>query len=63
MTPTCTVEACNLRDHFLALTIAGIEVIGISPDDEASHVKFIEKQQPHHQYKLPHHLNHHEPVP
>jgi peroxiredoxin Q/BCP len=50
MTPTCTVEACNLRDHFLALTIAGIEVIGISPDDEASHVKFIEKQQ------LPYHL-------
>jgi peroxiredoxin Q/BCP len=50
MTPTCTVEACNLRDHFLALTNAGIEVIGISPDDEASHVKFIEKQQ------LPYHL-------
>jgi peroxiredoxin Q/BCP len=50
MTPTCTVEACNLRDHFLALTNVGIEVIGISPDDEASHVKFIEKQ------KLPYHL-------
>jgi peroxiredoxin Q/BCP len=50
MTPTCTVEACNLRDHFLALTNAGIEVIGISPDHEASHVKFIEKQQ------LPYHL-------
>lgn len=50
MTPTCTVEACNLRDHYSSLTKAGMEVIGISPDDEASHVKFIEKQQ------LPYHL-------
>jgi len=50
MTPTCTVEACNLRDHHSSLTKAGMEVIGISPDDESSHIKFIEKQQ------LPYHL-------
>ncbi|CAG0906860.1 unnamed protein product, partial [Darwinula stevensoni] len=45
MTPTCTVEACNLRDNYSALIKAGMEVIGISPDDEKSHIKFIEKQE------------------
>lgn len=43
MTPTCTVEACNLRDNYNLLKKAGIEIIGISPDDEASHQKFIGK--------------------
>jgi peroxiredoxin Q/BCP len=42
-TPTCTVEACNLRDHFSLLTKKGISVLGISPDDEKKHTKFIEK--------------------
>lgn len=42
-TPTCTVEACNLRDHFSLLTNNGISVLGISPDDEKKHTKFIEK--------------------
>lgn len=42
-TPTCTVEACNLRDHFSSLTKKGISVVGISPDDEKKHSKFIEK--------------------
>lgn len=44
-TPTCTVQACNLRDHFEELTAAGIAVVGVSPDDESSHRKFIAKQQ------------------
>lgn len=42
-TPTCTTEACNLRDNFSLLKKKGIEVIGVSPDDEKKHVKFIEK--------------------
>ncbi|MCO6498586.1 MAG: thioredoxin-dependent thiol peroxidase [Chitinophagaceae bacterium] len=43
MTPTCTVEACNLRDNFSSLKKAGFEVIGVSPDDEESHKKFEDK--------------------
>jgi len=42
-TPTCTIEACNLRDNFSMLQKKGIEVIGISPDEEQKHGKFIEK--------------------
>jgi len=43
-TPTCTVEACNLRDNYSLLTQQGIEVLGISPDDSASHERFHSKQ-------------------
>lgn len=46
-TPTCTIQACNLRDNFAALKKEGIQVIGVSTDDEKSHTKFIKK------YKLP----------
>jgi peroxiredoxin Q/BCP len=42
-TPTCTVEACNLRDNFGALTAKGIVVLGVSPDNEKSHKKFEAK--------------------
>ncbi|MDR3717099.1 MAG: thioredoxin-dependent thiol peroxidase [Puia sp.] len=42
-TPTCTVEACNLRDHFGGLKKLGISVLGVSPDDEKSHKKFETK--------------------
>lgn len=45
MTPTCTVEACNLRDNYSALQKKGIHVIGVSPDDETSHTKFIGKHE------------------
>jgi peroxiredoxin Q/BCP len=45
MTPTCTVEACNLRDNYDALQKKGIQVIGVSPDDEKSHIKFIDKHE------------------
>ena len=44
-TPTCTVQACNIRDNFAALKKAGIEIIGISADDTKSHKKFEEKHQ------------------
>jgi len=43
-TPTCTTQACNLRDHYAELAAAGIDVVGISPDDAQSHLKFISKQ-------------------
>jgi peroxiredoxin Q/BCP len=39
-TPTCTIQACNLRDNFALLKREGITIIGISPDDEKSHKKF-----------------------
>jgi len=42
-TPTCTVEACNLRDNYGLLKKEGFEVIGVSPDDSASHKKFEQK--------------------
>lgn len=45
MTPTCTVEACNLRDNISLLAKQGIQVIGISPDDVKSHEKFSAQQQ------------------
>lgn len=42
-TPTCTVEACNLRDNFSLLKKKGITVLGVSPDNEKKHKKFEEK--------------------
>jgi len=42
-TPTCTIEACNLRDNFSGLKKKGITVIGVSPDSEKKHKKFEEK--------------------
>ena len=44
-TPTCTKEACNLRDNYSLLQEKGLEVIGVSIDDEKSHQKFIDKFQ------------------
>ena len=42
-TPGCTVEACNFRDEHSALERAGAVVLGVSPDDAASHQKFTAK--------------------
>ena len=42
-TPTCTVQACNLRDHFDILTKKGFVVIGVSPDQVDKHKKFETK--------------------
>lgn len=42
-TPGCTKEACSLRDNYPAITEKGAIVIGISPDPESSHQKFIGK--------------------
>lgn len=42
-TPTCTVQACNLRDNYSLLKKAGLEVIGVSPNEEKDHKKFEQK--------------------
>ncbi len=42
-TPGCTQEACDFRDHLSALVGKGIKVVGVSPDNIASHKKFKEK--------------------
>lgn len=44
-TPTCTIQACNLRDNYLLLKQNGFEVIGISPDEVEKHKKFESKHQ------------------
>ncbi len=40
-TTTCTVEACNLRDNYDSFIKNGYVVIGVSPDNEKSHQRFI----------------------
>ncbi|RNA60968.1 thioredoxin-dependent thiol peroxidase [Chryseobacterium nematophagum] len=42
-TPTCTVEACNLSDHYSNLTNAGLQVLGISADTVKKQKNFHSK--------------------
>lgn len=42
-TPTCTVQACNLRDNYGLLKKEGFVVLGVSPDEERKHKKFETK--------------------
>ena len=42
-TPTCTVQACNLRDNYSLLKKNGFVVLGVSPDEEKKHKKFEAK--------------------
>ena len=42
-TPTCTIQACNLRDNFGLLKKNGFTVLGVSPDEEKKHKKFEAK--------------------
>ena len=46
-TSGCTTQACGIRDSYGEFKKAGAVVLGVSPDDETSHVKFKEK------YELP----------
>jgi peroxiredoxin Q/BCP len=46
-TPGCTAEACDLRDNYNKFIAAGYAIIGVSPDEEKKHQKFIAK------YELP----------
>ncbi|GAB4204383.1 MAG: peroxiredoxin [Sandaracinaceae bacterium] len=42
-TPGCTQEACLFRDAFADLDGRGASLIGVSSDDDASHVRFAER--------------------
>ena len=46
-TPGCTTQACGIRDAYGDFERAGAVVLGVSPDNEGSHVKFRDK------YELP----------
>ncbi|WP_043930944.1 thioredoxin-dependent thiol peroxidase [Bacillus sp. EB01] len=43
MTPGCTTEACDFRDHHKSFEDANAVIIGISPDPVERHQKFSEK--------------------
>jgi thioredoxin-dependent peroxiredoxin len=42
-TPGCTTEACGFRDWREQLEARGLRVVGMSPDDVASHARFAKK--------------------
>jgi peroxiredoxin Q/BCP len=42
-TPGCTTQACGFRDQYAEFAAVGSAILGVSPDDQASHVKFAEK--------------------
>ena len=42
-TPGCTTEACEFRDAYDRFREQGVEILGVSPDTEASHRKFKSK--------------------
>ena len=42
-TSGCTAEACNIRDNYHAFLAQGYQVLGVSKDSQASHIKFKEK--------------------
>lgn len=39
-TPGCTIQACDVRDRWSAFEELGVRVVGISPDDVATHRGF-----------------------
>ena len=42
-TPGCTAESCDLNANYSHLLDKGFEVLGVSPDSQISHLKFIDK--------------------
>ncbi|PCJ63940.1 MAG: thioredoxin-dependent thiol peroxidase [Bacteroidetes bacterium] len=44
-TPGCTAQACNLSENYTELRAQGYQVLGVSPDNEKKHQKFIDKYQ------------------
>ncbi len=48
--PTCTKEACNIRDNYALFSSNGYKVYGVSKDNAKKHKKFIDK------YELPYSL-------
>ncbi|TWD94653.1 peroxiredoxin Q/BCP [Neobacillus bataviensis] len=47
MTPGCTTQACDFRDYHQNFTELDCVILGVSPDSQVKHEKFIEK------YNLP----------
>ncbi|MBK9107276.1 MAG: peroxiredoxin [Saprospiraceae bacterium] len=43
--PTCTKQACNLRNGYTELQSKQILLLGVSPDNERKHQRFIQKHQ------------------
>lgn len=43
MTPGCTTEACDFRDHYQSFEDLNAVILGISGDTADKHTKFIEK--------------------
>ncbi len=44
-TPGCTKEACSIRDMHDDILSVGLRVLGVSPQDATSHMKFKEKHE------------------
>ncbi len=42
-TPGCTIQACSFRDNYVEIEERNAVVLGISPDNQASHQKFKTK--------------------
>ncbi|SER58900.1 peroxiredoxin Q/BCP [Gracilibacillus ureilyticus] len=42
-TPGCTTEACDFRDNYESFQDVNAVILGVSPDSEESHKKFIDK--------------------
>ncbi len=45
LTPGCTKQACDFRDNLQELNGAGLDVVGISPDQPAKLVKFRDAER------------------
>ncbi|MFB1083308.1 thioredoxin-dependent thiol peroxidase [Jeotgalibacillus sp. JSM ZJ347] len=43
MTPGCTTQACDFRDHHESFEELDAVILGISPDPEEKHKKFVDK--------------------
>ncbi len=43
MTPGCTTQACDFRDNLDALAVAGLAVLGLSPDTPAKLAEFRDR--------------------
>jgi thioredoxin-dependent peroxiredoxin len=43
MTPGCTTQACDFRDHYKSFSDVNAVILGVSPDSAEKHQKFTEK--------------------
>ena len=43
--PSCTKEACSIRDKYKELKKHGYLIFGVSPDSEKKHLKYIQKYE------------------